>query len=340
MAKYILRTSVILLCLSGSDILAAPQGSTVVGARAKKPERRRDVVVSRPGSNSLYDHIMGNLQQQNQFVRLSALPNGIPPPLASDEKGDLPPLPIYQYAFVNPALNGEKTPHWTETLEKFNKNPAISPAVKDKVAQSLQNPIKIYGDGTESRFPLIVEYFVQRIQNYFSHYVYEDMSRPSSWDVKPNVSDSKPSSEKEPVVVEEDVKLDLTDSLTNHNSTAVDAASDDIDYIVDLTIRPDIEDEVEDVQMHINEEDFEKTTEEWESHSHHGTGQESAQPTVIVEKETVHLKVLPPIPLEDDSFLYVGDGTGEEFDELQRSNKRKKLRKKNRVSPKSMQWIL
>ncbi|XP_037044929.1 uncharacterized protein LOC119080626 [Bradysia coprophila] len=39
-------------------------------------------------------------------------------------------------------------------------------------------PTRIYGAGTESKFPPFLEFFVQRIQKYFSVYKYEDLSRP------------------------------------------------------------------------------------------------------------------------------------------------------------------
>lgn len=33
-----------------------------------------------------------------------------------------------------------------------------------------------------SKFPPVIEHFVQLIQKYFSNYVYEDLSRPPTWD--------------------------------------------------------------------------------------------------------------------------------------------------------------
>lgn len=45
-------------------------------------------------------------------------------------------------------------------------------------------PVKKLGDlrDTLHRFPPILEYVVQTIQRYFSNYVYEDLSRPPSYD--------------------------------------------------------------------------------------------------------------------------------------------------------------
>lgn len=46
--------------------------------------------------------------------------------------------------------------------------------------------VKIWGEGSESKFPPIFEFFVQRIQKYFSVYKYDDLSRPSLLDVSSN----------------------------------------------------------------------------------------------------------------------------------------------------------
>lgn len=43
----------------------------------------------------------------------------------------------------------------------------------------MNGPTRIYGAGTESKFPPFLELFVQRIQKYFSVYKYEDLSRPA-----------------------------------------------------------------------------------------------------------------------------------------------------------------
>lgn len=48
------------------------------------------------------------------------------------------------------------------------------------------NGLKVWGDGDESKFGPVLEYFVQRIQSYFSVYKYEDESRPSpQWIFRP-----------------------------------------------------------------------------------------------------------------------------------------------------------
>lgn len=46
--------------------------------------------------------------------------------------------------------------------------------------------VKIWGEGSESKFPPIFEFIVQRIQAYFSVYKYDDLSRPSTLDVSSN----------------------------------------------------------------------------------------------------------------------------------------------------------
>lgn len=294
-----------------ADILALPR------QRNGEPQQQPDVTNGNRPSNSFYDHFMGNLQNSNRFVQLAMMPQGIAPPLEDDY--DDTPIPQAHYAFINPALNGEKVPHWTETLQNFKNNPAIPAETKDKVLQSFNGPIKIYGAGTESRFPLLVEYFVQRIQNYFSHYVYEDMSRPASWNV--SMSNNKPSSDKEPVTEDGKVESDSVAMLTAPDST------DDIDYIIDITLRPDI-DEIPDVEL--KDEDFEKTTEEWEAPKEDEESKFNATDSsgVVVVKDTLDLKVVEPISIEKDSFLYVGDGNGDEL--LTRSNKRRLLKKKKR----------
>lgn len=308
-------------------LLLGVSSTWAIPARHNRRADSEAVVIEGNGpSNSFYDHFMGNLQNSNNLVHLAMLPHGIPPP--EDDYVDVP-VPIPHYAFVNPALDGVKTPHWTDTLQHFKNNPAVSPEIKNTVLLALPSPLKIYGDGTESKFPLFVEYFVQRIQNYFSTYVHEDMSRPASWDVKANATDGQVvSSDKEPIVTEA-AKIATTPSsgLTTE---------DDIDYIVDFTLRPDI-DEIPDVEL--TDEDFEKTTEEWEAPKEDNKLRDGTEasvvvaaaaaiPQVIVEKETLDLKVVEPIALDDDAFLYVGDGNG---DELTRSNnKRKKLKKKKK----------
>lgn len=306
-----------LLLLSGlAFLVAVPKG------RPKNDEA--DVIEGIGPSNSFYDHFIGKLQHSNGLVHLAMQPHGILPP--DDDYVDTP-VPVAHYAFVNPALNGQSVPHWTHTLENFKNNPLVSPEIKDQVLKTVPSPIKIYGDGTESKFPLFIEYFVQRLQNYFSTYVYEDLSRPASWDVKENATDNQVvSAEKEPVTESGKVELASNAKLTTPSSITTE---EDIDYIVDFTARPYI-DEIPDVQL--TDEDFDKTTEEWEAtkeefDNKNATNVNLSPPQVIVVKETLDLKVVDPIAVEEDTFLYVGDGTG---DELNRSNRRKKLRKKKR----------
>lgn len=53
----------------------------------------------------------------------------------------------------------------------FGKNYVVVPVKK---LNTIRNAV--------SRFPPVLEFFVQMIQKYFSNYVYEDLSRPPTWD--------------------------------------------------------------------------------------------------------------------------------------------------------------
>ncbi|KAJ6640690.1 hypothetical protein Bhyg_05621 [Pseudolycoriella hygida] len=61
-----------------------------------------------------------------------------------------------------------------------HRNRGIIRIYSDKKPQVIiiNGPTRIYGAGTESKFPPFLEFFVQRIQKYFSVYKYEDLSRP------------------------------------------------------------------------------------------------------------------------------------------------------------------
>lgn len=68
--------------------------------------------------------------------------------------------------------------------------------------------VRIWGEGSESKFPPIFEFIVQRIQAYFSVYKYDDLSRPSTMDVFSNdemVLSSSVSSNSQ--IYNDDVKL-------------------------------------------------------------------------------------------------------------------------------------
>lgn len=66
--------------------------------------------------------------------------------------------------------------------KKENENKKVVTAVLTHPPQVIliNGTTRIYGAGTESKFPPFLEFFVQRIQKYFSIYKYEDLSRPAS----------------------------------------------------------------------------------------------------------------------------------------------------------------
>lgn len=99
--------------------------------------------------SSLSDKIFTNLAANNKFVNLTL---SMPQSVLSDKN-----LPIYQFPFVMVKSGGSPRNSSNLTL----------------------NTLKIYGEGTESKFPPFLEHFVQRIQHYFSVYKYEDLSRPA-----------------------------------------------------------------------------------------------------------------------------------------------------------------
>lgn len=94
---------------------------------------------------SLSDRIFSNLAANNRFVNLT---QSLPQSVVSDQN-----LPIYQFPFVVVKSGGSNN--------------------------STLDTLKIYGEGTEAKFPPFLEHFVQRIQHYFSVYKYEDLSRPA-----------------------------------------------------------------------------------------------------------------------------------------------------------------
>lgn len=101
---------------------------------------------------SLNDRIFSNLAANNRFVNLT---QSLPQSVVSDKN-----IPIYQFPFVMVKSGG------SSSMQSPSSNSTIE-------------TLKIYGEGTESKFPPLLEHFVQRIQHYFSVYKYEDLSRPA-----------------------------------------------------------------------------------------------------------------------------------------------------------------
>lgn len=124
--------------------------SSIEAAASNSNEIANDDRVQRQIYPSLSDRIFSNLAANNKFVNLT---QSMPQSVVSDKN-----LPIYQFPFVMIKMDG---------------------------SSSMQSPpgnnstVKIYGEGTESKFPPFLEHFVQRIQHYFSVYKYEDLSRPA-----------------------------------------------------------------------------------------------------------------------------------------------------------------
>lgn len=124
----------------------------LIGAENDSNEIAKDDRRQRQIFPSLSDRIFSNLAANNRFVNLT---QSFPQSVVSDKN-----LPIYQFPFVmikSGETSSMQSPSSNSTLETW----------------------KIYGEGTESKFPPFLEHFVQRIQHYFSVYKYEDLSRPA-----------------------------------------------------------------------------------------------------------------------------------------------------------------
>ncbi|XP_055707308.1 uncharacterized protein LOC129804218 [Phlebotomus papatasi] len=127
--------------------------------------------VAKPGS-SVASNFLLNLMQNNNAVHLAF--EGEPP---KENYANLPYTPILDYAFIKPDNeSANSTPNWQDTLANIQKNPAFQGGAIVKLP-----PIKIVGAGSESKFPLVLEIFAQRIQSMFSTYAHEDLSRPPVW---------------------------------------------------------------------------------------------------------------------------------------------------------------
>lgn len=113
---------------------------------------------SRQMLTSLSERIFANLAANNPYVNWTQSPT--PQAVYS-----LANLPIAQMPFV---YLGSSTPSPQRT-EKPPRKGWFSFASR---------PLRIYGEGTESKFPPLIERMVQRIQHYFSVFKYEDTSRP------------------------------------------------------------------------------------------------------------------------------------------------------------------
>lgn len=77
--------------------------------------------------------------------------------------------PIYRIFAINNAAN-RRRPYLPPFLMPVLRQPSPTP-------QHFQ--IKLFG---MTRLPPILEFLLQRVQSYFSVYIYEDLSRPPTWD--------------------------------------------------------------------------------------------------------------------------------------------------------------
>lgn len=113
---------------------------------------------SRQMFTSLSERIFANLAANNPYVNWTQSPT----PQAVYGSAN---LPIAQIPFVHLAPS-------TPSPQRTEKPP------RKGWFSFASRPLRIYGEGTESKFPPLIERMVQRIQHYFSVFKYEDTSRP------------------------------------------------------------------------------------------------------------------------------------------------------------------
>jgi hypothetical protein len=78
---------------------------------------------------------------------------------------------IKQNAAVAYSQTGEVNP-------KYNFFNLSGPLYSVKVSATNTQPLKVWGEGTESKFPPFLEAILERVQSYYSVFKYEDLSRP------------------------------------------------------------------------------------------------------------------------------------------------------------------
>lgn len=81
-------------------------------------------------------------------------------------------VPFANFAFTQNVNAAAIPPAWHQFTGPQSENPLL------KATSLGKNGTKIWGEGTEYKFPYIVELLVQNIQKYYSNYVYTDSSRP------------------------------------------------------------------------------------------------------------------------------------------------------------------
>ncbi len=128
--------------------------------------------VAYPNPTSFAERIINNLAANNVAVNFSQSSSPILL-LPFDPQGT-------QYSLDDYIIQRSKL-HDASTSESNNEPIArsMSPNQQPHLIIINHGPTRIYGAGTESKFPPFIEFFVQRIQKYFSVYKYEDLSRPA-----------------------------------------------------------------------------------------------------------------------------------------------------------------
>lgn len=164
---------------------------------AENNEITKDDRKQRQLFSSLSDRIFTNLAAKNRFVNLT---QSLPQTVISDTN-----LPIYQFPFVI-VNNG--------SMQSAPGNATI-------------NTLKIYGEGTEAKFPPFLEHFVQRIQHYFSVYKYEDLSRPafsSSTDmgqIIPELLDTEDATPAESPINSDEIETASSEAIVAHETISL-----------------------------------------------------------------------------------------------------------------------
>lgn len=122
----------------------------------QKTVEANGVVDARQMYASLSERIIGQLAAGNPWVNWTQSTG----PVVVHSIANVP-IGQFPFVFVQP----------TQTPAKDQQPPR-------RGWLSFQRPFRIYGEGTESKFPPVLERVVQRIQNYFSVFKYQDTSRP------------------------------------------------------------------------------------------------------------------------------------------------------------------
>ncbi|GAB0100334.1 hypothetical protein DMENIID0001_163590 [Sergentomyia squamirostris] len=227
-------------------------------------------------------NFLSNLVQNNNAVQLAfegQRPDG--------NYANLSDTPILDYAFMKPENTSEApVPNWQDTLANIYKNPAFQNGSLVRLP-----PVKIVGAGTESKFPLIVEIFAQRIQSMFSNYVHEDLSRPVTWDknqtttttIKPSTRKTTTTTKKTTTVLTRKTTISTRNPYTWHPTRPS----------ISITTSKPTHTTTKHLSLFASQDQAEDS--------------QSSLPSSSEELSS-------STETNNDSYIYVGDGEGEEFD--------------------------